>query len=59
MTELLRELKDGNVSPKDSPLSPATLSELLGLVKDQTSSIKIAKEIFLNYAGPVFHQSSW
>ncbi len=46
MTELLRELKDGNVSPKDSPLSPATLSELLGLVKDQTISIKIAKEIF-------------
>ncbi|MGD9578786.1 MAG: Asp-tRNA(Asn)/Glu-tRNA(Gln) amidotransferase GatCAB subunit B, partial [Syntrophorhabdus sp.] len=46
MTELLRELKDGNVSPKDSPLSPATLAELLGLVKDQTISIKIAKEIF-------------
>lgn len=46
MTELMRELKDGNVSPKDSPLSPATLAELLGLVKDQTISIKIAKEIF-------------
>jgi aspartyl-tRNA(Asn)/glutamyl-tRNA(Gln) amidotransferase subunit B len=46
MTELLRELKDGNISPKDSPLSPATLAELLGLVKDQKISIKIAKEIF-------------
>jgi len=46
MTELLRELKDGNVSPKDSPLSPSTLAELLGLIKDGTISIKIGKEIF-------------
>ena len=46
MTELLRELKDGNVSPKDSPLSPAHLAELLALIKDETISIKIGKEIF-------------
>lgn len=46
MTELLRELKDGNVSPKDSPLSPARLAELLALIKDGTISIKIGKDIF-------------
>ncbi|MCX5817354.1 MAG: Asp-tRNA(Asn)/Glu-tRNA(Gln) amidotransferase subunit GatB [Proteobacteria bacterium] len=46
MTELLRELKDGNVSPKDSPLSPAHLAELLALIKDGTISIKMGKEIF-------------
>ncbi len=46
MTELLRELKNGDVSPKDSPLAPVRLAELLSLVKDGTISIKIAKEIF-------------
>ncbi len=46
MTELLRELKDGNVSAGQSPLSPERLAELLALVKDGTISIKIAKEIF-------------
>jgi aspartyl-tRNA(Asn)/glutamyl-tRNA(Gln) amidotransferase subunit B len=46
MTELLRELKDGNVSPKDSPLPPAMLTELLSLIKDETISIKMGKEIF-------------
>jgi len=46
MTELLRELKDGNISPKDSPVKPAHLAELLTLIKDGTISNKIAKEIF-------------
>jgi aspartyl-tRNA(Asn)/glutamyl-tRNA(Gln) amidotransferase subunit B len=46
MTELLRELKDGNASAKDSPLSPALLAELLSLIKDNTISAKIAKDIF-------------
>ena len=46
MTELLREFKEGNISPKDSPLSPACLAELLSLVKDGTISTKIAKDIF-------------
>ncbi len=46
MTELLRELKDGNISPKDSPLPPAHLAELLTLMKEGTISIKIAKELF-------------
>jgi aspartyl-tRNA(Asn)/glutamyl-tRNA(Gln) amidotransferase subunit B len=46
MTELLRELKDGNLSAGQSLLSPERLAELLSLVKDGTISIKIAKEIF-------------
>ncbi len=46
MTELLRELKDSNMSPNDSPLSPACLAELLSLIKDGTISIKIGKDIF-------------
>jgi aspartyl-tRNA(Asn)/glutamyl-tRNA(Gln) amidotransferase subunit B len=46
MTELLREFKEGDVSPKDSPISPACLAELLSLVKDGTISNKIAKDIF-------------
>jgi aspartyl-tRNA(Asn)/glutamyl-tRNA(Gln) amidotransferase subunit B len=46
MTELLRELKSGNVSPKDSPLSPAHLAELLSLIKEGTISMKIGKDIF-------------
>lgn len=46
MTELLRELKTGSVSPKDSPLRPSHLAELLSLIKDETISIKIGKEIF-------------
>jgi aspartyl-tRNA(Asn)/glutamyl-tRNA(Gln) amidotransferase subunit B len=46
MTELLRELKNGSISPKDSPLSPTNLAELLSLVKDGTINIKIGKEIF-------------
>lgn len=46
MTELLRELKDGNISPKDSPVTPVKLAELLTLVKNGTISNKIAKEIF-------------
>jgi aspartyl-tRNA(Asn)/glutamyl-tRNA(Gln) amidotransferase subunit B len=46
MTELLRELKDGNVSPKDSPLPPKHLAELLSLIKDGTIHIKMGKEIF-------------
>jgi aspartyl-tRNA(Asn)/glutamyl-tRNA(Gln) amidotransferase subunit B len=46
MTELLRELKEGVISPKDSPISPACLAELLSLVKDGVISNKIAKDIF-------------
>ena len=46
MTELLRELKDGNISPKDSPVKPAELAELLTLIKNGTISNKIGKEIF-------------
>jgi aspartyl-tRNA(Asn)/glutamyl-tRNA(Gln) amidotransferase subunit B len=46
MSELLRELKEGNVSPKDAPLRPARLAELLQLVKDNVISGKIGKEIF-------------
>ncbi len=46
MTELLRELKEGNASPKEIQLSPAGLAELLSLIKDGTISIKIGKDIF-------------
>ncbi len=46
MSELLRELKAGNVSPKDAPLRPRQLGELLQLVKDDVISGKIGKEIF-------------
>jgi aspartyl-tRNA(Asn)/glutamyl-tRNA(Gln) amidotransferase subunit B len=46
MSELLRELKTGNTSPKDSPLSPSHLAELLTLMKEDVISGKIGKEIF-------------
>lgn len=46
MTELLRELKNGNVAPKNSPVKPAQFAELLSLIKDGTISNKIGKEIF-------------
>jgi aspartyl-tRNA(Asn)/glutamyl-tRNA(Gln) amidotransferase subunit B len=46
MGELLRELKTGNVSPNDAPLTPANLAELLSLIKDGTISNKIGKELF-------------
>jgi aspartyl-tRNA(Asn)/glutamyl-tRNA(Gln) amidotransferase subunit B len=46
MGELLRELKTGNASPKDAPLTPVLLAELLCLIKDGTISNKIGKEIF-------------
>ncbi len=46
MTELLRELKEANVAPPACPLSPDRLAELLSLIRDNTISIKIGKEIF-------------
>lgn len=46
MSELLRELKAGNVSAAESPLRPAHLAELLALVKEDVISGKIGKEIF-------------
>jgi aspartyl-tRNA(Asn)/glutamyl-tRNA(Gln) amidotransferase subunit B len=46
MSELMRELKIGNVSPKAAPMRPVQLAELLTLVKDGVISGKIGKEIF-------------
>jgi len=46
MSELMRELKTGNVSPKAAPMRPVQLAELLTLVKDGVISGKIGKEIF-------------
>ena len=46
MSELLRELKNGNRSPAEAPLRPTHLAELLALVKDEVISGKIGKEIF-------------
>jgi len=42
----LRELKDGNLSAGQSPLSPVRLAELLSLIKDGTFKHKDPKEIF-------------
>ena len=46
MSELLRELKEGNVSAKDAPFRPKQLGELLQLIKDGVISGKMGKEIF-------------
>jgi len=46
MTELLRELKERNLTPKEPPISPEDLAELLSLIKEGTISIKMGKEIF-------------
>jgi len=46
MSELLRELKNGNVSPAESPMRPAHLAELLTLIRDGKISGKMGKEIF-------------
>jgi len=46
MTELLRELKERNLQPKNPPISPQRLAELLSIIKDGTISIKIGKDIF-------------
>jgi aspartyl-tRNA(Asn)/glutamyl-tRNA(Gln) amidotransferase subunit B len=46
MGELLRELKNKNASPVESPLRPTHLAELLALVRDDVISGKIGKEIF-------------
>jgi aspartyl-tRNA(Asn)/glutamyl-tRNA(Gln) amidotransferase subunit B len=46
MGELLRELKNKNASPAESPLRPAHLAELLALIRDDVISGKIGKEIF-------------
>jgi aspartyl-tRNA(Asn)/glutamyl-tRNA(Gln) amidotransferase subunit B len=46
MSELLRELKNGNLSPAESPMRPAHLAELLTLIRDGKISGKMGKEIF-------------
>ncbi len=46
MSELLRELKEGNLSAVDAPFRPKQLAELLHLIKDGVISGKIGKEIF-------------
>ncbi len=46
MSEFLRELKNSNASPSQSPLKPAHLAGLLALIKDNVISGKIGKEIF-------------
>jgi aspartyl-tRNA(Asn)/glutamyl-tRNA(Gln) amidotransferase subunit B len=46
MSELLRELKEGDVSANNAPLRPEQLGELLQLIKDGVISGKMGKEIF-------------
>jgi aspartyl-tRNA(Asn)/glutamyl-tRNA(Gln) amidotransferase subunit B len=46
MTELIRELGDAGTGISDSPVSAASLSELVNLIEDKTISGKIAKSVF-------------
>ncbi|HHL39457.1 MAG TPA: Asp-tRNA(Asn)/Glu-tRNA(Gln) amidotransferase subunit GatB [Deltaproteobacteria bacterium] len=46
MGELLRLLKEENLSITDAPATPRMLAELIGLVKNGTISGKIAKGVF-------------
>ncbi len=48
MVELMRELKETKADIEDSPISPEALSELIGLIEDNTISGKIAKEVFID-----------
>lgn len=46
MGEVLEKLKEGGMGIEESPLTPASLSELLNLIKCGTISRKMAREIF-------------
>ncbi len=46
MTEVLRVVKDRQVSIHDFPVSPASLGKMINLITDGTISGKIAKEVF-------------
>ncbi len=46
MVELLRFLNEANCSPKNSPISPANLAELLLLIDSKVISGKMAKDVF-------------
>ena len=45
-TDILRELNERKLNPKDIPLSPLNFAVLLNLVKEGKISLKIAKDIF-------------
>jgi len=51
MTELLREIKERDITPIDALISPNHLAELLSIIKDGTISIKIGKDIFPELCG--------
>ncbi len=52
MSELLRELHQSGITVEASPVSPERLVGLLTLVRDETISLNVAKEIFPElYAG--------
>ncbi len=46
MSELLRELKGDDREIEDYPVSPSALTELLKMIKDETISGKIGKDVF-------------
>ncbi len=50
ITELTRELGERDLPISRSPVSPAALAELIGLIDDQTISGKIAKRVFADMA---------
>ncbi|MCF8085745.1 MAG: Asp-tRNA(Asn)/Glu-tRNA(Gln) amidotransferase subunit GatB [Desulfohalobiaceae bacterium] len=45
-SEMLRELNERDISAAQSPFAPEQLAELLGLVRQEKISTKIAKQIF-------------
>ncbi len=46
MTEMMRVVKERQLSLKDSPVMPSSLGKLINLIVDGTISGKIAKEVF-------------
>lgn len=48
MSELMRELNASGITVSDSPMSPKSLGELIGLVDSGKISGKIAKTVFLD-----------
>lgn len=46
LSELFRELKNGNLEINDCPMRPEDLGQLISLIDDNTISGKMAKELF-------------
>ncbi|RJP65226.1 MAG: Asp-tRNA(Asn)/Glu-tRNA(Gln) amidotransferase subunit GatB [Ignavibacteriales bacterium] len=46
MSDVLKIINENKISPKEFPVSPENLGKLINLIKDNTISGKIAKEVF-------------